>query len=192
MFEWAWNRAEVARLSRRREELYATCLQQAQPYVLPETLEALRMLHEQGVPVAQVCAGPPGRAALLMGHALAADGALGPVTSAADVLRGLPDPAAYLAAAASIGRPPARCAVLCAGNLSIEAAREAGAKAVAVSERRPLYELRAADKVVRSLAELGFMDYKRLFSPDDTAALVPELNPLELEARHRDQEGPWP
>lgn len=175
VFEWAWNRKEVARLSRRREELLAEALADVPIVVSPEMLSTLRMLHENNVPVAVVSSGPQSRADLLLSSALAADGALGPVITSEDVLRGLPDPSAYQSAAASIGRPATRCAVLCASNLSVEAAHECGMKAVALASRKPMYELGAADTVARSVGSLSFMDFKRLFAEEDTAARLEDL-----------------
>ena len=51
---------------------------------------------------------------------------------------------------------------------SVEAARECGMRAVVVAGRKPLYEMGAADLVVRGLDELSFINLKQLFSDEDT------------------------
>ena len=50
---------------------------------------------------------------------------------------------------------------------SVEAARECGMRAVVVAGRKPLYELGAADLVVRGLDELSFINLKQLFSNEE-------------------------
>ena len=56
-------------------------------------------------------------------------------------------------------------------NQSVEAAREAGMAAVVVAGRVPVYELTAADLVVRQLDELSFVNLKQLFRNEELAAL---------------------
>lgn len=51
---------------------------------------------------------------------------------------------------------------------SVEAARECGMRAVVVAGRKPLYELGAADLVVRGLDELSFINLKQLFSDEES------------------------
>ena len=46
---------------------------------------------------------------------------------------------------------------------SVEAARECGMACVVVAGRNPLYELTAADLVVRQLEELSLVNLKQLF-----------------------------
>lgn len=66
-----------------------------------------------------------------------------------------------------IERPPARCVVVGNSNLSVEAAHEAGMKCVALAGRHPVYELSAADLVVRNLGELAFVNLKQLFRMEE-------------------------
>jgi hypothetical protein len=51
---------------------------------------------------------------------------------------------------------------------SVEAARECGMRAVVVAGRKPLYEMGAADLVVRGLDELSFINLKQLFSDEES------------------------
>ena len=50
---------------------------------------------------------------------------------------------------------------------SVEAARECGMRAVVVAGRKPLYELGAADLVIKGLDELSFINLKQLFSNEE-------------------------
>lgn len=50
---------------------------------------------------------------------------------------------------------------------SVEAARECGMACVVVAGRNPLYELTAADLVVRQLEELSLVNLKQLFQLED-------------------------
>ncbi len=84
--------------------------------------------------------------------------------------RGRPDPECYLYSAQAIGRPPARCIVIGNANACIEAAQEGGMKAVAVANRHALYELSAADLVVRQLDELSIVNLKKLFATEEAPA----------------------
>ena len=55
-------------------------------------------------------------------------------------------------------------------NTCIEAAQEGGMKAVAVANRHALYELSAADLVVRQLDELSIVNLKKLFAVEQAPA----------------------
>lgn len=50
---------------------------------------------------------------------------------------------------------------------SVEAARECGMACIVVAGRNPLYELTAADLVVRQLEELSLVNLKQLFQLED-------------------------
>lgn len=52
----------------------------------------------------------------------------------------------------------------------MEAAREAGMAAVVVAGRTPMYELSAADLIVRQLSELSFVNLKQLFRNEELAS----------------------
>lgn len=55
-------------------------------------------------------------------------------------------------------------------NASVEAAREVGMAVVVVAGRTPMYDLTAADLVVRSLDELSFINLKQLFREEAQVA----------------------
>ncbi|CAL0312650.1 unnamed protein product [Lupinus luteus] len=57
---------------------------------------------------------------------------------------------------------PERCVVFGNSNKTIEAAHDARMKCVAVASKHPVYELGAADLVLRHLDELTVVDLKKL------------------------------
>ena len=67
---------------------------------------------------------------------------------------------------------------------SVEAARECGMASVVVAGRNPLYELTAADLVVRQLDELSFVNLKQLFCMEETISSQVSLPELHLRAAH--------
>ena len=146
----------------------------------------LQLLRRTEVPVAVACAAPTA----LVQAGLEATG-LGPlldaVITADDVARGPPDPECYLQAAQQLGRPPLRCVVVCSRNSSIEAARDAGMRAIAVAgPGAPQYELAAADLVVPSLDAVSYVNLKQLFALE-----VDELEAARGGARSSDDDDSW-
>lgn len=95
--------------------------------------------------------------------------------SSGDVEYCRPDPEAYAFAAMNIGRPTARCAVLGSCNLTIEAAHQLGMQCVGIAGQEPLYQLSAADLVVKDLEDISFVNLKQLFSQEE--AVEPALEP---------------
>ena len=67
---------------------------------------------------------------------------------------------------------------------SVEAARECGMASVVVAGRNPLYELTAADLVVRQLDELSFVNLKQLFCMEDTVSSQVSHPEVHLHATH--------
>ena len=94
------------------------------------------------------------------------------------VPRGRPDPEPYLYATTALERPPLRCALVGASNLSVEGAREVGMQCVAVASTLKMYELTAADMVVRDLEGLTMQNFKQLFGNEE--GREPELEAEEL------------
>jgi beta-phosphoglucomutase len=79
------------------------------------------------------------------------------LVAAEDVHAGKPAPDVFLAAAARLGVPPARCVVVEDAEAGIEAARRAGMRSVGIG-------VRAADLAVPSLADLPPDAFDRLVS----------------------------
>ncbi|KAE8677984.1 RING/FYVE/PHD zinc finger superfamily protein [Hibiscus syriacus] len=77
-------------------------------------------------------------------------------------LRGKPDPEMFIYAAQLLEFIAERCIVFGNSNQTIEAAHDVRMKCVAVANKHRVYELRAADLVVRRLDELSIVDLKNL------------------------------
>ena len=89
------------------------------------------------------------------------------VIAGEDVSHCRPDPAQYLAAAYALGRPPARCVVIGSANAAVEAAHTEGMRCVAVASRMKMYELTAADLVVRNLEAISVQNLKQMFGTEE-------------------------
>lgn len=171
VFCWTRNPVEMKRLAKKKEEILKGLLGDRKPLVPSGVLVLLDTLRRNGVPVALVASAPESRVHGTLEEA-GLSSSFDTVLTADDVHRGKPDPEAYLYAAQALGRPPIRCVVIGAGNLSIEAAHEVGMQCMAVAGagRHPVYELSAADMVVRDLGDVSFVNMKKLFSLEESVA----------------------
>lgn len=184
VFCWSRNPVEVRRLAGRKEELLAELLGDRRPMVAAGVVELLDLLQRAGTPVALVSSAPERRVLPVLEDAGLASH-FDVVVTGDDVYRGRPDPEGYLYAAQRIGRPPLRCVVLGSSNLSVEASHEVGMQCVAVAGTHPVYELTAADLVVRSLTDLSFVNLKSLFANEE-GVLPHGEDGLEVEAEEED------
>lgn len=166
VFFWTRNPTEVRRLAKRREEILDELLDDREPIVSPGALRLLDAVQDQKAPVALVSSAPESRVQSTL-EATSLASRFEVVVTGDDVARGRPDPEGYLYAAQRIGRPPLRCVVVGNSNSSVEAAHEVGMRCVAVAGRHPVFELAAADLVVRSLSDVSFINLKQLFADED-------------------------
>jgi HAD superfamily hydrolase (TIGR01509 family) len=180
VFCWAREPAAVRSLAARKDALLDASLAGQPATELPGARAFLERLKGHSVPCALVSPAPT--SALRRGLAEARLAQYFAATvGAEDVQRGRPDPEAYLYAAQTIGRPPARCLLIGASNASVEAAREGGMRCVAVAQPgAPGYELSAADMVVRRLDGLAFVSLKALFAVEEDAPQT-QLEDEEVE-----------
>jgi len=133
---------ELARLTRRRNELYHD-LAQALVGAVPGVLAFVRGLEAQGVRRALATSAVPESAAAILGALDLADAFPVRVT-AADIHRGKPDPEVYLTTAARLGVSPSTCVVFEDALVGVEAARRAGMRVVGLTTAYPGAELVAA------------------------------------------------
>jgi len=176
---WTRDPTEVRRLARRKHELYLELLGEGYRYEeLDGARHLLNLLKKHGVPVAIGSSLPKDHIDVILKE-LDLSSFFDAVVSGEDVSRGRPDPECYWYASQLIERPTARCIVIGNDNSCTEAAHDAGMKCVTVASRRPLYELSAADLVVRRLDELSLINLKALFSQEE--GTEPQLQ-LEEEA----------
>ncbi|EFN55532.1 hypothetical protein CHLNCDRAFT_23377, partial [Chlorella variabilis] len=169
VFCWTRNPAEARRLAARREAILAELLGGRKPLVPGGVTQLMDLLQRNQAPLALVSSAPEQRVLPAL-EAAGLQGRFDAVVTADDVHRGQPDPEGYLYAAQKMQRPPLRCVVIGSSNLSIEAAHEVGMKCVALAGRQPVYELGAADLVVRDLSQLSFVNLKRLFAAEETVS----------------------
>lgn len=80
------------------------------------------------------------------------------VITGEDVTRKKPDPQIYRVTAKRLGIPPEHCVVFEDAPAGVTAAKAAGMWCVAVTSSVDADQLRAADRVVDSLAEVGLVD----------------------------------
>lgn len=174
---WSRQPMEVRRLCARKEEIFRELRGSCVPALPPGTSQLLDILAKNDVPVALACSAPEARVRPAL-EAIGLLPRLAAIITAEDVARGRPDPDGVLYAAQQLQRPPIRCVLIGNSNASVEAARECGMAVVAVAGRTPVYELTAADLVVRSLSELSFVNLKQLFGRESHVAFESEM---ELE-----------
>jgi len=74
---------------------------------------------------------------------------------AEDLSRGKPDPEGYLMAAMRLGQPPKDCIVIEDAPAGVEAAHNAGMRAIAIASTYRAEQLTAADLVVERLTDLS-------------------------------------
>lgn len=75
--------------------------------------------------------------------------------SSQDVTRGKPDPDIFLLAAQKLGAEPACCVVIEDSAMGVAAAKAAGMRVIGITNSLPAEQLRQADAVVSSYAEIG-------------------------------------
>ena len=95
---------------------------------------------------------------------LQVDGYFDACVAGEDAARGKPAPDTFLRAAAKLGLPPRCCVVVEDAIAGVDAGKSAGMAVVAVTSTRKRGQLRRADVIVDSLAELKAEDFMRLLS----------------------------
>jgi HAD superfamily hydrolase (TIGR01509 family) len=150
---------DVTRLAARKIALYHA-LADGQAAAVAGVVPFIRALWAAGVPLAlATSAVSESAAAIVVGLGLG--DALSVRVTAADITRGKPDPAVYLAAAARLELPPAACVAFEDAVVGIEAARRAGMAVVGVATAYPEAELRAAG-AARVVADFVGLDWPGL------------------------------
>lgn len=188
MFCWTRNPTEARRLAARKEEILEDMLAGRKPMVPGGVSGLLDTLDRTGSPVALVSSAPERRVMSVLEESELAQ-RFEVVVTGDDVYRGRPDPEGYLYAAQRMSRPPLRCIVVGSSNLSVEAAHEVGMQCVVVAGRQPVYELTAADLVVRSLSEVSFVNLKQLFRMEEGVMPHGEDGEVEQEEQEEDDFG---
>ncbi|XP_057449975.1 5-amino-6-(5-phospho-D-ribitylamino)uracil phosphatase, chloroplastic-like [Lotus japonicus] len=157
---WSRDPAQVRRLAYRKEQIHQA-LQGGMYRLRPGSEEFTSVLMHYGIPMALVSSRPRKSVEYAMG-AVGIENNFSVIVAAEDVYRGKPDPEMFMYAAQLLNYIPERCIVFGNSNLTVEAAHDARMKCVAVASKHLVYELGAADLVVRRLDELSVVDLKNL------------------------------
>jgi len=156
----AVDAARLRQLADRKEELYRELVRHDTP-VLAGAVELVRALHDDGIRLAVGSSGPLANIELVL-RAMGVRDCISVIVSGDDVTRGKPDPQVFSLACEGMGLPAANCAVIEDAPVGVQAARAAGAKAVAVLTYHPASSFEGADCVVERLADLTPDKIKRL------------------------------
>jgi beta-phosphoglucomutase len=149
---------EIERIGAAKEERYRQLVREHGVTLLPGVGRWLRRLQADGWRQAVASAAPRLNVEAILA-ALEIEPFFDAITSAEDVQRGKPDPQVFLVAAARLGVPPERCAVVEDAPAGIEGARRGGMRAIGV--RSSHKDLRG-DLVVDSLDDLPDDAFERL------------------------------
>ncbi|MBA0851165.1 hypothetical protein Goshw_014599 [Gossypium schwendimanii] len=180
---WSRDPASVKRMAARKEEIYQS-LQGGVYRFCNGSSEFVDILMHYNIPMALVSTRPRKTLEAAM-RTIGIEECFSAIVAAEDVCRGKPDPEMFLYAAQLLEFIAERCIVFGNSNQTVEAAHEARMKCVAVANKHLVYELSAADLVVRRLDELSIVDLKNLAdieSPEfGSGEPIPEME-IEEEA----------
>lgn len=175
---WSREPSQLRRMATRKEEIYQA-LQGGIYRFRPGSQEFVDVLIHYKIPIALVSTRPRKTLENAIG-AIGIEGVFSVIVTSEDVYRGKPDPEMYVYAAQHLQFLPERCIVFGNSNQTVEAAHDARMKCVAVASKHPVYELGAADLVVKRLDELSVVDLKNLADIDSPEFGEPELE-MEFE-----------
>ncbi len=156
---------QVRRMDECKEAIFRDMLRERLP-VMPGAPRLIDDLAAHGFKLGVGSSGPPENVNLVV-DALGLAGRLAGIVTGMDVTRGKPDPQVFLLTADRMGIDPRRCAVIEDAVHGITAARQAGAKAIALTGTAPREAFTGADLVVDSLNDLSAQRIASLVdSPD--------------------------
>ncbi|KAL0331220.1 UNVERIFIED_CONTAM: 5-amino-6-(5-phospho-D-ribitylamino)uracil phosphatase, chloroplastic [Sesamum angustifolium] len=184
---WSRDPGELKRMASRKEEIYQA-LQGGIYRFRCGSQEFVNVLMHHKVPMALVSTRPRKSLERAIG-VIGIEGVFDIIVAAEDVHRGKPDPEMFVYAAQLLQFIPERCIVFGNSNQTVEAAHDARMKCVAVASKHPVYELGAADLVVRHLDELSVVDLKNL-ADIESAEFGSNEPELEMEVEAEDDRHP--
>lgn len=178
---WSRDPSQLRRMASRKEEIYQA-LQGGIYRFRSGSQEFVNVLMSHKIPMALVSTRPRQTLETAIG-AIGIEEFFSAIVTAEDVHRGKPDPEMFVYAAQLLNFIPERCIVFGNSNQTVEAAHDARMKCVAVASKHPVYELGAADMVVRSLDEISVVDLKNLADTElaEFGSVEPELEMEEEE-----------
>ncbi|XP_010255397.1 PREDICTED: uncharacterized protein LOC104596078 [Nelumbo nucifera] len=184
---WSRDPAQLRRMALRKEEIYQG-LQGGIYRLRAGSQDFVNVLMNYKIPMALVSTRPRKTLEFAIG-AIGIEGLFNVIVTAEDVHRGKPDPEMFVYAAQLLNFIPERCIVFGNSNSTVEAAHDSRMKCVAVASKHPVYELGAADLVVRRLDELSVVDLKNLadIESDEFGSGEPEA-----EMEEEEDDDPYP
>ena len=144
--------ARCRRLADRKEELYRELVREETP-IVDGAVDLVTSLYDLGYRLGVGSSGPPPNIELVLG-AMGVRDRISIIISGNDVTRGKPDPQVFSLAAGGLGLSPSACVVIEDAPVGIEAAKAAGAKALAVLIHHPAEAFAHADGIVERLTDL--------------------------------------
>ncbi|XVF51488.1 hypothetical protein PTKIN_Ptkin04bG0189200 [Pterospermum kingtungense] len=183
---WSRDPAQVKRMAARKEDIYQA-MQGGVYRFCDGSSEFVDVLMHCKIPMALVSTRPRKTLEAAI-RTIGIEGCFSAIVAAEDVYRGKPDPEMFLYAAQLLKFITERCIVFGNSNQTVEAAHDARMKCVAVANRHRVYELGAADLVVRRLDELSIVDLKNLADIESAEFGSGEPQPeMEME---EEEDGP--
>lgn len=177
---WSRDPGQVRRIAKRKEEIFQAL--HGGVYRLRDgSQEFVKILMNHKIPMALVSTRPRETLENAVGS-IGIRKFFSVIVASEDVHRGKPDPEMFIYAAQLLDFIPERCIVFGNSNQTIEAAHDGRMKCVAVASKHPMYELGAAELVVRRLDELSIIDLKKL-ADTELSEFEPELEMEEEDER---------
>jgi len=149
--------AEKEELADRKNRWYVDMINQMQPNeILPGAREFVQACRNVGIKTAL---GSASKNSMTILNKIGMTDLFDAIIDGNKVSKAKPDPEVFLKGAAELGVQPADCVVFEDAIAGIQAAKNAGMKAVGIGEQETLKE---ADVVVKGLSEITLDDVKRL------------------------------
>lgn len=185
VFNWTQNPMTAKKVAARKSEVLEQLLEGRPPAAMLEAPPFLTMLKKCNIPIALACSLPEKTVhELLVKHDF--ERYFDVVVTAED--GGATEVEWYfMYSAQRIGRPPMRCIVVGESNVTVEASRELGMKSVVIAGHQPVYNFTSADLVVKDLAQLSFVNLKKLFGAE--TRVQPRIEEGEGEEGGREMDG---
>lgn len=144
----------VSELDDRKESIYREIIRASFP-AMDGAARLVPALGDAEILMAVGSSGPPENVQLVLDQ-VDPHRRIQAIVTGADVTRGKPDPQVFQMGAERLGVPPSRCVVVEDAPPGVAAAHAAGMRCIAIaSTGRTAEELKAADVIARSLAELS-------------------------------------
>lgn len=163
VLSWTTDPREIERLSRRKEVLYRSVLEEEGIEPLPGVRVWLGALRRAGIPCA-IASSTEAENIRVVLRLLELEDYFQAIISADDVSTGKPDPQVFLLAAQKLGLAPERCVVFEDAVVGMDAAHAAGMKVIALTTTSPRATLQAAaERVIGTLDELQIGELEAWF-----------------------------